>query len=135
MVIWGVVYDCFAHMKDFEVKASKWRLFPAPFGMPKLLGICRERLVFQWIAGNFYRNAPFNEWENRWFPVSIFPETNPLSLMLGTFGLDHPRDAAMVSPGVPDHRWWWITSKTVDMIHVDGWSSRLCHVIHVCQCL
>jgi len=43
--------------------------------------VAREypRISMDWLVykGNFYRKAPWSSWENRWFPVKIFP-TNPL---------------------------------------------------------
>ena len=44
-------------------------------------------LYINWLVwGNNYRNIPYDSWENRWFPVSIFPQVNPLNIhfLLGT---------------------------------------------------
>ena len=56
----------------------------------------------QWIGlrclrENFHRKAPYEKWENRWFPVKIFP-WKPIHLLSRT---EHPPSISIPSRSVP----------------------------------
>ena len=55
---------------DVSTRPGVKRNFP-----PRSRDLARKSLD-QWIGWTIYRNTPYFEWENRWFPAKIFPETN-----------------------------------------------------------
>ena len=74
------------YAQQFHVDIVPWALSHL---LRLLLCSCKVRrprritIVFMgldWFQGNFNRKAPWSYLENLWFPVSIFPETNPLIL-------------------------------------------------------